>query len=52
MGLIETSGLLVEVAGVFEFLRGCYDALPNAIKILIFASFGGMVYIGVLKSFR
>lgn len=40
-------GLISETAGVFEFLRGVYDALPVAIKLLICGSFGGMVWITV-----
>lgn len=45
-------GLTAEAAGVFEFLRGVYDCFPTAVKLLINASFGGMIYIAVLKSIR
>lgn len=45
-------GLIGEVGGVFEFLRGVFDALPVAVQILISGAFGGIVYIAVLRNFR
>ena len=45
-------GLIGEVAGVFAFLRDFFDVLPVAIQLLISGTFGGMIYIAVLKSFR
>ena len=45
-------GLIAETAGVFEFLRGVYDALPIAIQLLITGTFGGLIYIAVLRNFR
>ena len=45
-------GLIGETAAVFDFLRGVYDALPNAIQMLVLAAFGGMIYIAVLNSFK
>lgn len=45
-------GLITEVAGVFDFIRGVYDCFPTAVKLLVTSAFGGMVYIAVLKSVR
>lgn len=45
-------GLIGEVAGVFDFLRGVYDAFPIAVKLLVTSAFGGVVYIAVLKSVK
>lgn len=45
-------GLIGETAAVFEFLRGVHDALPVAIRLLISGTFGGLIYIAVLKNFR
>lgn len=45
-------GLIGETAGVFEFLRGVYDALPFAIQLLVNGTFGGIVYIAILRNFR
>lgn len=42
-------GLVAECAGVFEFLGECFTALPNAIKMLATAVFGGMVFIAMIK---
>lgn len=47
MGLID---LIAEVSGVFAFLRDVWTAIPVAIQILIYAAFGGVVYIAVLRS--
>ena len=44
-------GLIAETAGVFSFLRDVYNAFPVALKFLILGSFGGIVYIAVLRSF-
>ena len=43
-------GLIVECASVFDFLKDVYAAFPNAIKILIFLSFFGVVYISIMRS--
>lgn len=45
-------GLINEVSGVFDFLRGFYECLPVAVRLLIMASFGGFIFLGVLNSFR
>lgn len=45
-------GLIAETAGVFDFLRGFFDALPVAIRLLVSSAFGGMVYIAILRNFR
>lgn len=42
--------LINDIAPVFDFLRGVWDALPAVIKCLTISSFGGVVYISVLKS--
>lgn len=42
-------GLIGETAGVFAFLRGLYDFLPVAVKFLIVGSFGGVVFIAILR---
>ena len=44
-------GLIAETVGVFSFLRDVYAALPVALKLLILGSFGGVIYIAVLRSF-
>ena len=44
-------GLIGETAGVFTFLRDFFALLPVAIRLLIIGSFGGIVYIAVLKNF-
>lgn len=43
-------GLIAETAGVFSFLRDVYSALPVAVKLLILGSFGGLIYIAVMRS--
>lgn len=45
-------GLIREVSGVFDFLRGVFDALPVAVQLLVSGAFGGIVYIAVLRNFR
>lgn len=45
-------GLIGETAGVFSFLRQVFSALPVAVKLLVYAAFGGMIYLAVLKSIR
>lgn len=47
MGLID---LISEVSGVFAFLRDVWSAIPVAIQILIYAAFGGVVYISIMRS--
>ena len=42
--------LVYECRGVFDFLVVLYAAFPYAIKILILASFGGVLLIAVLRS--
>lgn len=42
--------LISETAGVFAFLRDLYELLPVAIKLLILGSFGGIIYLSVMKS--
>lgn len=45
-------GLIGETAAVLDFLRGVFDALPVAIQLLVTGTFGGMIYIAVLRNFR
>ena len=42
-------GLVESMNAVFTFLRGVYDCLPNAVKLLIVISFGSVVFICSLK---
>lgn len=42
-------GLIGETASVFNFLRDLFDALPVAVKLLTYGSFGGVVFLGVMK---
>lgn len=49
MGLID---LVLEVEPVFEFLRNMWTALPVAIQTLVLASFGGLIYLSVLRGIR
>lgn len=43
-------GLISECSAVFAFLRDFFSCLPNAIQILVYAAFGGAVYICLLRS--
>lgn len=45
-------GVIGEVAEVFDFINSVYDAFPTMIKILVMASFGGILYIAFLKSIK
>lgn len=45
-------GLIADVSGVFEFLRSFFDTLPVAIRLLVSATFGGMIYIAVIRDFK
>lgn len=45
-------GLIGETAAVFDFLRGVFASLPVAVQLLVTGTFGGMIYIAVLRSFR
>lgn len=47
MGL---SDLVNECSTVFLFLRGIWDALPIAVQILVYSSFGGLIFISVLRT--
>lgn len=42
-------GLIFETAEVFSFLRNVFDLFPVAVKLLIYGSFGGVVYIAILR---
>ena len=42
-------GLISETVGVFEFLRDFFSYLPVAIQLLIYAAFGGVLYISLMK---
>lgn len=44
-------GLIGETTGVFEFLRDFFMLLPVAVRLLIIGSFGGILYIAVLRNF-
>ena len=44
------ASVIRDIAPVFEFLRGVWDAFPAIVKVLTVSSFGGVVYIAVLKS--
>lgn len=45
-------GLIAELTGVFTVFREIFGFFPVAVKYLITISFGGMVYIAVLRSIR
>lgn len=45
-------GLIGETAGVFLFLQQCFYALPVAIRLLVYGTFGGMLYIAVMRNFK
>lgn len=45
-------GLIGETAGVFDFLRSFFDALPVAIRLLVSGAFGGMIYIAIMRNFK
>lgn len=47
MGL---SDLVNECAAVYDFLRGVWSVLPVAVQILVYATFGGIIFISVLRS--
>ena len=42
-------GLIAETAGVFAFLRDLWQTFPLAIQLLIYGTFGGVVFIAVLR---
>ena len=42
--------IIRDIGPVFAFLRGVWDAFPAILKVLTVSSFGGVVYIAVLKS--
>ena len=42
-------GLIGETAVVFEFLTQFFYCLPKAIQLLVYAAFGGILYISLLK---
>lgn len=48
MGLND---FVAEVTPVFEFLIGVWSAFPNAIKLLIYMAFGGVLFLALLRSF-
>lgn len=52
MGLIETGGIMLEVGKVFDFLRSLYGAFPGVVKLVIFGTFGAVVFIGMLRGVR
>lgn len=43
-------GLIAETSGVFQFLTDVFGLLPVAVKTLIYITFGGTIYIAVLRS--
>lgn len=45
-------GLIAETAGVFDFLHEFFFAVPVAIRLLVLGSFGGMIYLAIMKMFR
>lgn len=47
MGLIS---VLSELQAVFQFLNDVWAALPNMIHLLVYVSFGLVVFISVFKS--
>lgn len=47
MGLIS---VLQEFELVFQYLRDVWSALPNMIQLLVYVSFGLVVFLAVLKS--
>ena len=42
-------GLIAEISGVFDFLRNVFDCLPIAVKLLVYAAFGGVIYLGIIR---
>lgn len=49
MGLIEANGIMVEVSKVFDFFRVVYEGFPTVVKLLMFSTFGSIVFIGMLR---
>lgn len=47
--LFESVGLIYQTSGVFEFLRSVFDLFPVAVKLLIYGSFGGVVFIAIAR---
>lgn len=43
-------GLIAQVSGVFSFLRNVFDSLPTAVRLLIYCSFGGMLFIVLFRN--
>ena len=46
MGL---SDLVNECESVFHYLRDVWSAMPVALQILVYAAFGGIIFISVLR---
>lgn len=42
-------GLIGETTAVFAFLKDFFGCLPIAVQLLIYAAFGGVLYITLLK---
>lgn len=42
-------GLIGETSAVFLFLHDFFGCLPVAVQLLVYASFGGVLYISLLK---
>lgn len=45
-------GLIAETTEVFEYLRYVYSSIPFAIRLLINGTFGGVIFLSILKSIR
>lgn len=46
---MEAGGVMVEVNKVFDFIRGVYGFFPTVVKLVIFASFGSVVLVGIFR---
>ena len=42
-------GLILETKEVFDFLRGVFEFFPVAVKLLIYGSFGGVIFLAVVR---
>lgn len=45
-------GLISETTAVFAFLKDFFGCLPVAVQLLVYAAFGGVLYISMLKMVR
>ena len=43
-------GVMTDVSMVFYFISNVFDCFPVVIKLLIYGSFGGVVFLAVVRS--